>query len=232
LYSKANWDNVNSYVKAIYNEIMNMKNIGESVNSMWTYFQNNLDNRIKNNIPHKTAKNKDGYPWINRDLKRLIRKRDRSYKRKKKSGNKAVKNKYNKLKHETQRQLRKAYWKYVEGIVTPEVDDRAGNRNYMKRFWTYIKHKRSDSNTIPLLKADGILHPDSKDKANILNKQFQMAFSTKTELSDESFKNTCNMKGKFETMHDIHITEEGITKLLKKLNPHKAPGPDNITPRV
>jgi hypothetical protein len=40
------------------------------------------------------------------------------------------------------------------------------------------------------------------------------------------------MKGKFETMHDIHITEEGITKLLKKLNPHKAPGPDNITPRV
>jgi hypothetical protein len=27
--------------------------------------------------------------------------------------------------------------------------------------------------TIPPLKTDGILHPDSKDKANILNKQFQ-----------------------------------------------------------
>jgi len=127
---------------------------------MWTYFQTNLDNSIKNNIPHKTAKNKDGYPWINRDLKRLIRKRDRSYKRKKKSGNKADKNKYEKLKHETQRQLRKAYWQYVEGIVTPEVDDRAGNRNCMKRFWTYIKHKRSDSNTIPPLKTDGLLHTD------------------------------------------------------------------------
>ena len=110
LYSKTKWNNVNSDVKAIYNEIMNMKNIGESVNSMWTYFQNNLDNSIKNNIPHKTAKNKDGYPWINGDLTRLIRKRDRSYKRNKKSGNKADKNKYNKLKHETQRQLRKAYW--------------------------------------------------------------------------------------------------------------------------
>jgi hypothetical protein len=43
-----------------------------------------------------------------------------------------------------------------------------------------------------------------------------MAFSTKTELSDESFKNTCNMKWKFETIHDIQIIEEGITKLLKK----------------
>jgi hypothetical protein len=161
----------------------------------------------------------------------LIHKRDRSYKRKKKSGNKADKNKYKKLKHETQRQLRKAYWQYVEGIVTPEVDDRAGNGNCMKQFWTYIKHKRSDSNTIPPLKTDGILHPDSKDKANILNKQFQMTFSTKTEVSDESFKNTCNMKGKFETMHDIQITEEGVTKLLKNLNPHKVPGPDNIFPR-
>ena len=146
----------------------------------------------------------------------MIHKRDRSYKRKKKSGNKADKNKYKKLKHETQRQLRKAYWQYVEGIVTPEVDDRAGNGNCMKRFWTYIKHKRSDSNTIPPLKTDGILHPDSKDKANILNKQFQMTFSTKTEVSDESFKNTCNMKGKFETMHDIQITEEGVTKIAEK----------------
>lgn len=59
-----------------------------------------------------------------------------------------------------------------------------------------------------------------------------MAFSAKTELSDEFFKNICNMKGKFETMHDIQITEEGVTKLLKNFTPHKAPGPDNITPRV
>jgi hypothetical protein len=58
----------------------------------------------------------------------------------------------------------------------------------MKQLWTYIKHKRSDSNTIPPLKADGTLHPDSKDKANIISKQFQMAFSTKTEVSEESFK--------------------------------------------
>jgi hypothetical protein len=38
------------------------------------------------------------------------------------------------------------------------------------------------------------------------------------------------MKGKFEPMHSIQITEEGVTKLLKKFNPHKTPGPDNITP--
>jgi hypothetical protein len=89
LYSKAKWDNVISDVKVIYNEKMNMKNISESVNSTWTYFQTNLDNSIKNKICHTTAQTKDGYPWINRDLKKLIRKGNRSYKRKKKSGNEA-----------------------------------------------------------------------------------------------------------------------------------------------
>jgi hypothetical protein len=30
----------------------------------------------------------------------------------------------------------------------------------------------------------------------------------------------------------LEIIEEGVTKLLNNLNPHKVPGPDNIIPRV
>ena len=53
-----------------------------------------------------------------RDLRRLIRKRDRWHRRKKKSGNQQDAKKYKTLKQETQRQLRKAYWSYIEDIVT------------------------------------------------------------------------------------------------------------------
>jgi hypothetical protein len=38
----------------------------------------------------------------------------------------------------------------------------------MKRFWTVIKHKKSDGNTIPPLKSNGVLHSQSEEKANIL----------------------------------------------------------------
>lgn len=31
---------------------------------------------------------------------------------------------------------------------------------------------------------------------------------------------------------DINITNTGVEKLLKNLNPHKAAGPDNIRPMV
>jgi hypothetical protein len=33
-------------------------------------------------------------------------------------------------------------------------------------------------------------------------------------------------------MKSFDITCNGITKLLKQLNPYKAPGPDNISPRI
>jgi hypothetical protein len=108
------------------------------------------------------------------------------------------------------------------------------NRNNMKRCWTFIKHKKSNGNTIPPLKsnANGVLHSQSEEKASILNNQFQKAFSEKTEITDQEFRTRCEMQGNFPTMPDIVFKENGITKLLANLNPHKAAGPDNIMPRV
>ena len=95
--------------------------------------------------------------------------------------------------------------------------------NTMKRFWTFIKHKRSDGRQIPPLKSEGLLHSEPVEKANILNNQFQNAFSKKTNISKEEFSNLCKMQG---------TRVSGVEKLLSKLNPTKAAGPDNITPRV
>ena len=40
------------------------------------------------------------------------------------------------------------------------------------------------------------------------------------------------MKGNFKPIEDLDITVNGVFKLLIGLNTSKAPGPDNITPRV
>jgi hypothetical protein len=54
-----------------------------------------------------------------------------------------------------------------------------------QQFWTFIKHKRSDGRQIPPLKSEGLLHSEPVEKANILNNQFQNAFSKKTNISKE-----------------------------------------------
>lgn len=40
------------------------------------------------------------------------------------------------------------------------------------------------------------------------------------------------MTGQHQDIKDIEITENGIIKLLRNLNPYKAAGPDNISPRI
>ena len=103
----------------------------------------------------------------------------------------------------------------------------------MKRFWTFIKHKRSDGNEIPPLQNGGLLHSDPVEKANILNNQFQSAFSEKSEFTKTDFQKRCNMTNtSYPTIQDLNITENGIAKLLSNLNPYIAAGPDSITSRV
>ena len=102
-------------------------------------FKNNLDSSIKAHIPHKTAKVKDNLPWISLDLKRLIKKRDRYYKTMKKSNDPTHKSKFKHLKRAVQRNLGRAYWSYIENIVTLTDEDHSSNNKSMKRFWAYIK---------------------------------------------------------------------------------------------
>lgn len=102
----------------------------------------------------------------------------------------------------------------------------------MKRFWTYIKHQRTDYNGIAPLRSEGILHTNPVNQATILNKQFQSAFSTKDTHTSDDLTKRCNMSGTFPTCEDLLITKNCVMKLLQKLNPTKAAGPDNIRPRV
>jgi hypothetical protein len=82
--------------------------------------------------------------------------------------------KYNQLKHHTQKITRQSYWKYIENIVTPKEEE---PHSVMKKFWTYIKHKRKDNIGISSLMMDGKLFCDPASKSNILSRQFKSAFS-------------------------------------------------------
>ena len=130
---------------------------------------------------------------------------------------------YKQLKHYTQKITRQSYWKYIENIVTPNEEE---PHSGMKKFWTYIKHKRKDNVGISPLKMDGKLFCDPVSKSNILNRQFKSAFS--------KFKNAKRMDPNIvhPEITPFNITQNGITKLLKNLNPYKAQGPDNISPRI
>jgi hypothetical protein len=66
---------------------------------MWCTFKSKFEELIKKHVLHNTARTKDTLSWITSDVKKLIRKRDRLYKRrKKKSGDKKTADKFKEIK--------------------------------------------------------------------------------------------------------------------------------------
>jgi hypothetical protein len=83
------------------------------------------------------------------------------------------------------------------------------NRN--RKNFSFIKSLRTEHSGVVRLKKEGQLVADTKQKANILNEQFQSVFTT------ESIDNIPN-KGvsPHPVIPSLTITTPGIQKLLKK----------------
>ena len=101
---------------------------------------------------------------------------------------------------------------------------------YSQHFLDSQVHKQSEKRYprySPLKKRNGSGIAQSEfEKAEEFNGQFSYVF-TKSE-----YKQVPLMDRSVPFMHVIVVTKEGVTKLLKGLNPSKALGPDELHPRV
>ncbi len=117
--------------------------------------------------------------------------------------------------------LTKAYWEYLNGIICPENDPSG------KKFYRFIKSRKKDNFGVGTLRSNGTVGATNREKATILNDQFQSVF-TKERLEDIPSVDS----PRAPTMPDIHITTQGVQKFLENLNPSKAAGPDQIPARI
>ena len=157
------------------------------------------------------------------------------------------------MRHQVRRKLSQAHNQYIEsilGISKSEESTETGKPSYStKQMYTLLNRSKNDSRGILSLSQDGTLYSNTKDKADILNSQFQSVFTPKTPLSlsklarmtvqDQIDAGKINPQSipagclnNQPVMPDIHLSEAGILKLLHDLNPNKAAGPDELKPLV
>ena len=219
LYMKADWDGFKEFMQGCSDEICGRTPFpGEenenanNVESLWQAFKSQLHLGINKFIPSKIAKKKNLYPWIDADLRRLIRKRNRYFKIKNRTNNQRDINHYKSLKREVQRRVRQSYWSHVEEILEPR--DAENNPAISKRIWSYIKHARRDKSGISSLMAGCDKVTDSTTKANLLNDQFQRAFSKSVPMKlkhiAEQATNGQASGGCYPSMPPVNITVAGV----------------------
>jgi len=80
--------------------------------------QKNLLQSIKTYIPHKVDKPRDSPPWITNEIKKLIKRTNRLYVKKKKSNHPSHIKLYKEAKQNVQEKLGQEYWSYIKNIIS------------------------------------------------------------------------------------------------------------------
>ena len=225
-YRKADYESMKKELKAFQTDFDRESGI-KDVEYLWTLFKNKIHALMEKYIPSKLLRgNKLQKPWISREVKGLMRKRNKLFKRQRKTGNPKDIKHYKETKARLQKAERQSYWNFVDNII--EVGDpEKEHQPKQKRFWSFIKSLRKDTSDVAPLKDNGRLHADPKDKADILNRQYESTW-TKEDTSDIPTPDGVP----YPSMPEIKVNKEGVTKLLHKLNPSKASGPDLIPARI
>ena len=231
LYNKADWDGMRRAMLDLCQDFEKMDNV--DAEDLWSKFKSTLLSATKVFIPHKDSHPQRSQPWFTPELRRLINRRDRSYKKWKKQGTDELREEVKQRRREAQRHLRRAYWNYLDGIFTEDTSDTQGRCKF-KRFWSYLKNQKSSNIGIAPLKVNGCLHHEPLAKAEALNEHFQSVFGDGEIYTADEYAEKCAMpeRDPGSTLEDIKVNEEGVTLLLKKLDPKKASGPDGISARI
>ena len=102
--------------------------------------------------------NKSRLPWVNNQLKKLINKKEKLY-RKKKRNPKYIEQ-YQKTKTKLQNEMRNSYWRYIENIIFDiEINepDQPSFKNTPKKLDSYIKSQKNENTGIAPLRSEGTL---------------------------------------------------------------------------
>jgi hypothetical protein len=98
-------------------------------------------------------------PWIDRNTRRLSRRKKRAYRKAGNTNNKTDLDRYKNIQKQNKQGCRKAYTDYVRNMVS---EDRGTSS---KKLYSFIKRKKCDGSGVAPMKKDGKTYADASEKA-------------------------------------------------------------------
>lgn len=228
-YKRTLWD----YSKADSQSIQDMINeinwhsrfSGLGPDEMTEIFTNNLSFILSSNIPNKivTCNDKDP-PWITPELKKSIKRKQRTYRNFVQRGRREedwerVKN----VRNATSKLIVKAKESYFLKLGRKLSDPKQGLKEYWSTLNRLINNKKTFN--IPPLLENGLFLTNVQEKANVLNDYFvEQCCAVSTGSTLPNFRPRCNV-----LLQSLVIDRAKVLRLIRSLDTSKAHGCDNIS---
>jgi len=186
----------------------------------WKSLKSIIDTTTKQYIPTINIKNKSNPAWIDDEVIRASRKKKSALKKSKTTKDPKDINKFKQLRNSLKNLVTFKYKEYISNIT-----EHVGTNP--KRFWKLLKDRSKSKCSPSVITSDGKDTTDPNEKSTIFNKYFQSVFTSKTHITLPPIDTHVDPE-----LENVIITEEEVLNQLKKLNPSKAAGPDELQTRI
>ena len=133
-YSKANWAKIKLDATSISANITRLYNENADVMLLWDTFKTAIWQSVNKHVPSKNSKPKYHLPWLDRNIKRLLRQKQRLYNKAKITNDWSVYRSHQKYCKTT---IKRAEQNHINNIIIDGIK----NKNN-KPFWSYVKSKK------------------------------------------------------------------------------------------
>ena len=140
LYKKADISGLDNELNQLVQEFSTRDPTNFSVDENWLFFSSKLKAAIDKWVPKKQVKSHRRLPWITRQIKRMMRKRERLFKLTRSSKRALHWQSYKKYRSFVKRQIHLAHSNYVNDVIGGSLEVGDG-----KAFWNYIKLQRTET---------------------------------------------------------------------------------------
>ena len=158
-------------------------------------------------------------------IKKLIKKRNKAWKRYDEEPNFKRHGKYKDLRNKVTKEIRTRRKMFEESLARKIKEQ-------PKAFYSYVRSKTKTKERVgPLLNNDGIVTNNKKEMSGLLNEFFASVFTKedKRNIPELILREEDNQPIRVESNYsDIEITEEGVLKVIKGLKANKTGGVDDL----
>ena len=203
----------------------------KSVEDLWKIFKDKFLNLRNSFVPLKEVGGQDwrkkGKVPIGRELRNEVAAKKRLHRKWRRSQpNDKDRNRANYIvaRNRVNRMMTQAHRQYEQRICE-------NSKNKPKIFWSHVRSKMKSSSTVSSLLNEptdkkSLKHEDN-EKADILQRQFCSVFTKEPEGDLPDFPKRTDT-----SISDIIITKEMVAKEIKRLDPNKSFGPDEVHPKM
>ena len=191
---------------------------GSSVETQWQGLKQNFMSIVKKHVPVRSISCRRRHPWITIPIMNMMRRRDRVYKRAKRTGSDRWWVRYHTLRNGVVKPLREARRAFLGSL--------SGKLKVPGDFWAAYRSMSSVSSRVPSTLTDGSSTATTTfDRASLLNDQFSSFFTRPDNLNSP-----CpSPEPGVPTLTAVECCGADVMSILAKLRAKTACGPDEIT---